>query len=535
MPDRRRLLTGCLLLVLFGVSWGSLLFQAHYYWGSASYYNFGWFVPLLFGFLLHRRMENGLQGQSGSPSRLALAVFIPGLLAAVAAITVFRLFSEANPYWRVPLWGHALVLMGVTALGIFLFSGLKGIRHLLFPFCFLLLAIPWPWRFEQAVIQTFTGWVTEVTTFCLNMVGYPAVSTGNVILIDSIRLGVEEACSGIRSLQALVMIALFIGEYYFFGFFRRLLLFAASIALVMCFNGLRALSLALITVGDNPGSFQFWHDFLGNFNFIGSGLLLFLFGEGLNRLQGRTPPPERAVQWKQPSARLTLALAGMVAGAFLLAEASVEGYYRWQESRTQALPELALQWDEARSLSVQSAPIPEAVQDVLKYDYGTQVHLSWDDGLTASALHYGYTGDNKIDSVSSFGHSPEICVTAMGGRLVSRKEPLELLLNGIPWQMEHLEFAFGSPDQAIPATMQVFWLVWEPHNMGVAAAELKSLSWRNQLKLVRHGRRDFRRQVFLIQFPEARPDPLLRNRLEVLLSQISRAASPGAGSPPDRS
>ena len=54
------------------------------------------------------------------------------------------------------------------------------------------------------------------------------VSTGLV--------GIDESCSGIRSLQATLMIALFFGEFYRMSGTRRGWLLVAGPALAMAFN-----------------------------------------------------------------------------------------------------------------------------------------------------------------------------------------------------------------------------------------------------------------------------------------------------------
>jgi exosortase/archaeosortase family protein len=49
-------------------------------------------------------------------------------------------------------------------------------------------------------------------------------------------IGIEEACSGVRSFQATLMISLFLGELYSFNTARRVLLVIAGALLV--FRGL---------------------------------------------------------------------------------------------------------------------------------------------------------------------------------------------------------------------------------------------------------------------------------------------------------
>lgn len=501
-------------------SWGWLLYHAHYHWGSESYYNFGWFVPFLGGYLLYRKLSDSpvQAGEKASPATHGL--LIAALLAGAIFIGAVRLFNEANPFWRVPLWAHAMALLGLTCAALYLYGGWQGLRRFIFPFFFLLLALPWPWRVEQWIIHSLTGWVTQMTVICLNLGGYPAISFGNTIQIGTFTVGVDEACSGIRSLQSLVMIGLFVGEYYAFGLWRRLALLAGSILAVMLFNGLRALVLAVVTVEGDAEAFQFWHDFLGNANFIVSCILLFAFGEILSRVIKASTAPPAPVRWRLQGRRLPAIALGGVVFAFLLPELGVEAWYRYKESRNPPLPELHLEWPQDGGLKTSVSDIPETLREALEFDFGSQVALRWPDGLEASLYYYGYTGEDKMASVSSFGHSPEVCMTAMGGRLTGRNEPVPVELYGHDWQLQHYEFVQQVRSREEP--VHVFWLVWEPRQMGVAADELGSLNRRNQWKLVASGRRDFGRQVILLTFVGEQRETALRKRVAGLIESVAK-------------
>jgi hypothetical protein len=63
---------------------------------------------------------------------------------------------------------------------------------------------------------------TWLTVAFLNLFQITAVQHGNVIEVKSGLLGIDEACSGIRSLQATVMVSLFLGELYRATWQRRL-------------------------------------------------------------------------------------------------------------------------------------------------------------------------------------------------------------------------------------------------------------------------------------------------------------------------
>jgi hypothetical protein len=71
---------------------------------------------------------------------------------------------------------------------------------------------------------------TSVTVELLNLFHFPAVQHGNVIEVRTGFLGVDEACSGIRSLQATLMVSLFLGELYRASWIRRAILILIGVA-----------------------------------------------------------------------------------------------------------------------------------------------------------------------------------------------------------------------------------------------------------------------------------------------------------------
>lgn len=509
------------LLITLAVTgtWGWLLYHTHYHWGSESYYNFGWFVPLLAAYLFYRRGAAFSFQRQAPAKHPAWAGSLSFLALVLCVFLFFRLFNEANPFWRLPLWSQGILIL-ILNLGFFyLFSGWRGMRHFIFPLIVLLFALPWPWRFEQYIIHALTGWITSLTVMVLNFLGHPATPSGNVIVIGEIRLGVEEACSGIRSLQSLVLVALFVGEFYLFRLPARILMLFAAFFMVLFFNGIRALILAFVSLGHNPESFQSWHDFLGNFNFIASCLLLFLAGEGLNRAGLTQKATGDPLPWFTYGRRKDLLIASTLVLGMLTAQGLVQGYFVYREQSNPPLPGLSVDWESARVTSLEAEPVDEAIRKVLQFDFGQSYRVEWNDGLQALITHYGYTGENKLASVSSFGHSPEICLTSIGGRHAETKPPLQVEIHGQPWLVSHFDFLFARDVRR--EMMQVFWMVWEPRQMGVSARDLDSFNWASQWDLVVSGRRNFKRQVVLIRFISDRPDEVLRNRVSELLKQVT--------------
>jgi hypothetical protein len=70
---------------------------------------------------------------------------------------------------------------------------------------------------------------TSVTVELLTLFHFP-VQHGNVIEVRTGFLGVDEACSGRRSLQATLMVSLFLGELYRASWIPRAILILIGVA-----------------------------------------------------------------------------------------------------------------------------------------------------------------------------------------------------------------------------------------------------------------------------------------------------------------
>jgi len=86
---------------------------------------------------------------------------------------------------------------------------------------------------------------------------------GNVIEVSTGVVGIDDACSGIRSLQSSLMISLFFGEFYRMKWFRRALLVPVSFILAILFNICRTSFLTLIAARKGVDAISRYHDEAG--------------------------------------------------------------------------------------------------------------------------------------------------------------------------------------------------------------------------------------------------------------------------------
>ena len=217
-------------------------------------------MPFLAAYIFWRRYE---KAPSPSPPNLRI---LPGLLIILAALFLLpvRLIQEANPDWRLLSWAMALATGVITAGGVYLAGGLRWARHFAFPILFFFVAVPWPTQVEQLVIQGLMRIDFLINVEILNAIGIPAVQLGNVIEVGSGFVGIDEACTGIRSLQATFMVSLFLGEFYEFNVFRRIVLVVSGACLAFVCNLVRTFLLVWLGAEHGFQTIKNWHDPAGH-------------------------------------------------------------------------------------------------------------------------------------------------------------------------------------------------------------------------------------------------------------------------------
>lgn len=227
----------------------------------------GFFAPIIFVLLLWECRRHGTQ-------RWLPAARWTGFLAAGTLTAGFLLFAMAGLLAASVAWTHSLVNFVLAAsLCCYLFAGwliLADERVRVLPFNWIgltaiflwLLVTPLPTGTYARLTLALQGWVTGAVLHTLQLFGIPAMRHGNLIELARTTVGVEEACSGIRSLLSCVYAGFFFAAWQLRRPAARLLLVVVAALLALGMNFLRSLILTLLA---NAGKdiTGFWHDFTG--------------------------------------------------------------------------------------------------------------------------------------------------------------------------------------------------------------------------------------------------------------------------------
>ncbi|HKS28532.1 MAG TPA: exosortase/archaeosortase family protein [Pyrinomonadaceae bacterium] len=276
-------------------------------WWTDENYSHGLLVPLIIGFMLWTERER-LERAAGT-SRPSL---ILGCVCTVLA--VFALWAgTAGAELYVQRMSLVLLLVGV----VLYFWGFKLLRMTFVSFALLVLAIPIPAIIFNQIAFPLQLFASRCAVWAMRLFDIPVLRQGNVIellplgALETKKLEVVEACSGIRSLMTLITLAVVfayftrprskdkdgdgdsrssVGRFQFlkrWGFWRSLILVSSAIPIAILTNAGRVSGTGILAhfyglkVADG-----FFHSFSGWVVYIVAFLLLFAVGWVLDRVGG---------------------------------------------------------------------------------------------------------------------------------------------------------------------------------------------------------------------------------------------------------
>jgi exosortase len=213
--------------------------RASWFWNHQEELSFGWIVLLLCIFLFWETWSQRPVAQLRI-SWISLSLGFLGMLL----LFVFQIYQAALGLKPAALAGLALGVMMISVANLHFVFGRPGLGKCLFPYAFLLIAMPMPSIVQGVVVNGLQQEVAFVTVELLALLGVPADLSGSIIHLPSGPIGVDEACSGIRSLQSTLMATLFIGFLTLKGLVFRLSLCVAGILLSILGNLVRVFFLS---------------------------------------------------------------------------------------------------------------------------------------------------------------------------------------------------------------------------------------------------------------------------------------------------
>lgn len=268
--DRRSLIYGtCGFIVLtLGIYFPILRNMVHH-WSIVEDYQHGFIiVPLAFFFAYERRWD--LEDAPVKGSWLGLIPMLIGL----TSLTIGRLGTELMTMRS----GFVLTLIGL----VLLLLGREIFKILAFPLLFLFLMVPLPQSLVNTIAFPLQLIAAKSAVWSLQELGLPALVEGNIIHLAHTQLFVADACSGLRSLMALITLGVVFSYFFNRGaFWTKLFLVGSTIPIAIFVNAFRVAITGFLAhrFGEEAAGGVI-HDFQGIFTFG----LAFMILLGVGRL-----------------------------------------------------------------------------------------------------------------------------------------------------------------------------------------------------------------------------------------------------------
>lgn len=204
-------------------------------------------------------------------SSAALWLILPAALLVVVAQVAQWIFFSQTALWCV-VAGSLWYLLGAP-----------WVKALRFPLFLLFLTIPPPSFLYTRLTFEMQLLASRLAESGLELLGYSVLREGNILQMVGERLNVAEACSGIRSLVALLFFVIVYGYFVVEKPASRWLLALSALPIAILANGLRIIATGVLTQYNRELAHGFTHELSGYLTLLAGGGACILLEQFLSR------------------------------------------------------------------------------------------------------------------------------------------------------------------------------------------------------------------------------------------------------------
>jgi exosortase len=231
------------LAVLLGVAFWPILVGIYGSWfDERSYMEHGILVIPAAAYMAWAKRDK-LAAIVPQPSRWGIVLLAWGALQALLG---------AVGQW---VWVSRMAFLVSFVGSIALVYGFRMIRELTYPLCTLILMIAPPDFIFQALTLRLQLLASRLGAAALEALGYSVLREGNILEMVGIKLSVEEACSGIRSLVAIVFMCVLYNYFFVEKKSMRIWILALAVPIAILGNAIRIVATGIAG--------QYNHDWVG--------------------------------------------------------------------------------------------------------------------------------------------------------------------------------------------------------------------------------------------------------------------------------
>jgi exosortase len=202
-------------------------------WGNDPEFSFGILIPVLVAYLVWSRREQLEKVAEG---------FWPGGLVLVVAGCGLQILANMSGTLIFSGIALTITLIGAAA---FLW-GKACLRVMAGPLALLILMVPLPSYMVGELSWHLQARASTISAAALGILGVPVYQDGNMLRLSNYVLEVKQACSGSRSIFALLALACLLGISTERKWWMRILLVAAAPLLAVGANVVRIVGTGLI-------------------------------------------------------------------------------------------------------------------------------------------------------------------------------------------------------------------------------------------------------------------------------------------------
>ncbi len=234
-PERTRALALALAVIAALVAvYAPILYWMGVNWVEVEDYSHGFLiVPLALYIAWQRKRRLQRAPLGGTWWGLVPLAF------AVVTLTVGRLGVE----YMTMRTSFVFALIGL----VLLLLGRRVFEILAFPLLFLFLMIPLPQSIVNVVAFPLQLIAADAAVNGLHLLGIPALREGNIIHLANSTLFVAQACSGLRSLMALITLGVVFAYFFRRSWGERIVIVASAIPIAIVVNSFRVFLTGVLT------------------------------------------------------------------------------------------------------------------------------------------------------------------------------------------------------------------------------------------------------------------------------------------------
>lgn len=259
------LLVAVLVLVYLHPLWMLFRFSLD---PSEEQYSHILLIPLVTAYLLYQDRKR-VFSEGEYHTGWGIGLFLAGLAVVAIRLMIGESLGQND-------------LLSLTIFSFFLFwlasfvfcYGPRALEKHAFPVLFLVLIVPIPDLLLSHTIRFLQYQSAEATAVLFTLTGTTVYRDGLIFYLPGVTILIAEECSGIRSSLALFITGLLAGHFFLRTSSRKLLLALAIVPLAVLKNGMRIVTLTLLSIYVDPGFLAGAPHKRGGFLFFGITLVV---------------------------------------------------------------------------------------------------------------------------------------------------------------------------------------------------------------------------------------------------------------------